>query len=558
MWSRFNGTSWSAPRSIDPDSRGAFAVVAAATNGRVVASWLRATAAPLSDDPQALRAYFKTFEVVTAMYDDSSQSWTNEQQLTNDTAADTDLRIAAYDSRVLLTWQSNSDGELVGTTTSPSTLRYASLNGNSWSAIGTIVSGLTNVVHHVTSLGKTNGVAVLAKERIDTSVSQASVAAYTWDFARWSAVTIGDPTVDNRSPVVAHDQNSQAHVVWISDSNLVEAVLPNTTPAIIRPASRTLAFQAATLLPSPSGHLSLIREDIASGGAAHVFAMTYDPVAHTWSTDLPLTDENSVAHEFTGYFDASEVLHGAFLATSVDYTTDVVDVSGVPTRIANVPHEADTELLLLDHRLATDLAVSNADVTLSNREPSAGDNLTITVTVHNNGDFTTPACQVGVFNGDPDKGGKLLTSTTVPVLRGGESGHAQLSFVVSTNLTQLVIVVDAANAINEVSKANNRVTLPLGNRAPDARVVASSTSGKAPMNITFDATRSSDPDGDPVTFYWVFDDGAPAQEGAVVTHRFDRPGDYAVSVIAVDSRGARSSATVMVKVASAKQRGVRH
>jgi cytochrome c len=47
-----------------------------------------------------------------------------------------------------------------------------------------------------------------------------------------------------------------------------------------------------------------------------------------------------------------------------------------------------------------------------------------------------------------------------------------------------------------------RVVYRRGNRAPVARLVASETAGKKPLELTFDAATSSDPDGDALKFVW--------------------------------------------------------
>ncbi len=66
-------------------------------------------------------------------------------------------------------------------------------------------------------------------------------------------------------------------------------------------------------------------------------------------------------------------------------------------------------------------------------------------------------------------------------------------------------------------------------------------------SVTFDASGSSDPDGDIARYTWDFGDGATG-EGMIATHTFDHPGEFVVLLTVTDSAGAEARATRLVQV----------
>lgn len=97
-----------------------------------------------------------------------------------------------------------------------------------------------------------------------------------------------------------------------------------------------------------------------------------------------------------------------------------------------------------------------------------------------------------------------------------------------------------------------RVVYRRGNRAPLARLVASETAGKQPLAITFDAGTSTDADGDALKFVWSIAGKEQSASGAKFAHTFDQPGSYEVSVTAIDSTGAKSTAKETINVGNGR------
>ncbi|MFP4259899.1 MAG: PKD domain-containing protein [Opitutales bacterium] len=85
------------------------------------------------------------------------------------------------------------------------------------------------------------------------------------------------------------------------------------------------------------------------------------------------------------------------------------------------------------------------------------------------------------------------------------------------------------------------------NEPPVPIFTASATSVEAGAPVTFDASASHDPDGDPIRLSWEFGDGRKA-EGAVATHSFDKPGRFDVVCIVKDARGRATSTFQRIEV----------
>ncbi|HSH78432.1 MAG TPA: PQQ-dependent sugar dehydrogenase [Herpetosiphonaceae bacterium] len=85
------------------------------------------------------------------------------------------------------------------------------------------------------------------------------------------------------------------------------------------------------------------------------------------------------------------------------------------------------------------------------------------------------------------------------------------------------------------------------NRTPTADVSASPTSGPAPLEVTFNGSGSSDPDGNSLTYLWNFGDGSAEREttSATTNYRYSAQGTYTASLRVRDSRGAISAAATV-------------
>ncbi|MEO1261995.1 MAG: glycosyl hydrolase family 8 [Bacteroidota bacterium] len=85
------------------------------------------------------------------------------------------------------------------------------------------------------------------------------------------------------------------------------------------------------------------------------------------------------------------------------------------------------------------------------------------------------------------------------------------------------------------------------NNAPTASFTLSPSSGQAPLAVSFDASASSDPDGDPLSYFWNFGDGNSAT-GEVVNHTYTTAGTFTAILTVNDGNGGTGSDSEVVTV----------
>ncbi len=93
-----------------------------------------------------------------------------------------------------------------------------------------------------------------------------------------------------------------------------------------------------------------------------------------------------------------------------------------------------------------------------------------------------------------------------------------------------------------------RIHYAAGNQAPKAVASATPTSGDVPLPVQLDATGSSDPDGDSLTYAWDTDGDGQYDDSdtALQQWTYGEPGTYPVGLKVTDSHGASSTDTVAI------------
>jgi prepilin-type N-terminal cleavage/methylation domain-containing protein len=126
----------------------------------------------------------------------------------------------------------------------------------------------------------------------------------------------------------------------------------------------------------------------------------------------------------------------------------------------------------------------------------------------------------------------------------------------NTGLKLITVTVSRKGAKLTTLKAYRSVawvdTIPTptdatSNHTPTAAVTASRTTNRTTLTTTLDASTSSDPDGDALSYVWNFGDGTSGN-GVSVTHTYNVIGTYNATVTIYDGHGGAASAAVVLSV----------
>ncbi|MEM8898696.1 MAG: PKD domain-containing protein [Bacteroidota bacterium] len=135
----------------------------------------------------------------------------------------------------------------------------------------------------------------------------------------------------------------------------------------------------------------------------------------------------------------------------------------------------------------------------------------------------------------------------------GNTGTGQITSHLYNNggtLTVQLIVTD-----DDGGKDTATVVLTLGqspNDLPTASFTANNLldtlTGPAPLNVLFNASSSSDPDGTVASYTWNFGDGTPEETGILVQHQYANQGTFDAVLTVADNRGGTDTDTLVVVV----------
>ena len=475
VYSLWDGTAWSAPAQITDDTYfDNNPQVGFDGSGHALVVWERFNDPALTVDTTLDVTLTKKSEIVYAIYDMAAGTWTAPVALTNDNVFDYSPRLSAgNDGQVMLAWISNPSGELFPPAGQTQTINTRIWNGSSWSSTQAAHSGLEGLVDFTLAYRNSTDAVIVVVRDLDANPSSAGdqeLFYVTWDGTTWSELTrLTNDAVDDANPTVLYDSAASRRLVWLKDAEVVLLDGNWGQP----PVSTTITDTDAMLLDmrvvaDTADNLALIWQGQSDAGA-DVFYSIYDNDTQTWRLQDRLTSNLPMEKSMAPAFNADGELWIGYARDEVLFEDRVIS----PTlTISDVVTFGQTDLYVLRHTTGRDLKLTDADLTVSNDNPSPGDTIVISATVRNDGDFGLNGVSAAFYDGDPDAGGVSIgvTQTLGSVLAAGASHTFTTTWTVPAGAVPhtLYAVADPADAIAERSEINNTASRSL--MTPDLRV----------------------------------------------------------------------------------------
>lgn len=145
-----------------------------------------------------------------------------------------------------------------------------------------------------------------------------------------------------------------------------------------------------------------------------------------------------------------------------------------------------------------------------------------------------------------DGSSAIITST--PTITHTYTSHGEFE-------ARLTVIDD--DGLNDTDVVSVNSLNPNPTVKPVADIQVSSTTGTAPLTVNFDASGSSDSNGQIILYRWKFGDASSAISGdhETISHTYTKAGTYTARLTVVDDEGLKDIATKVIVVASSNVQG---
>jgi hypothetical protein len=464
MFSAWNGSSWNDPKPISDDGTADFHPhIVAFSNGSALAAW--ENAGQVVPDNATTDQMMSTVEIATSFFDTQSKTWIKTQRITNNTFLDRSPTLSAANSNdAMLVWISNQHNDLRGDAANPNTLWSAHWDGTAWST-PQVIGMMSNAIlkYDLRYNGsEANLILVVDTDNDPTTDSDHELYRAHFQNGVWeSIVRITVDAVPDENPHIAVDSTGRNILVWLKGDQVFSAIDLDMTKGnpIANPGSSTNIgdFKVAS---SPSKGIAIVWPETSATSDSELQAIFFDPVIGVWGNKEQLTSDQLLKQHLAVAFDGANNLIAVYDGSDISSQSSRQASSRTANASSVNATPITTDLYMLTHPIAGDLAIDPNSLTSSPPNPRMGDTVALSATVLNAGDFAIASVPVNFYQGDPSSGGSLIGSVNASDLAPGDSKQVSLPWtpVVTNSPYSIYVIVDPSQSLNDANRSNNVVS----------------------------------------------------------------------------------------------------
>jgi len=446
-WNSYYGWSQPTPIAMDNNVDSSPSISSLPGSGQICI-WTHETLEAVEGDP------FASFNSTEVFYSTYNGGWSVPSNITNNSQIEGHPDVASGNSMTIAVWEADQDND--PGTTHDAELFYSIYQTGSWSMPQMVVEG-GNVgmdwMPKVAFLPDGNAMVVWMNDADGnyTPQNQFTLVAsiYNTTTGNWSAVSDIHTGVVNPSYDFAVNPSGELMLVF-TEEEYIQAEDANHTIlfTVIRSAegnwSEASPFTTELGIVSPNVEVTDQGYYLLS---ASVLADNWNVVSwvqldenYTWTPSLNISDDE--------YPDDQ-------LVTSIDPTNGRVMNLWLKS---NRSQGSTFDVFARDMQILPELTIEG-DLTLSDPNAHAGDNITLSIPVNNTGLAKAENLEVRFYKGDPDQwGSEEIGTSTIGSIIPGELKTVSTHWIVPDVGAPLDIYakVDWAGAITEINESNNK------------------------------------------------------------------------------------------------------
>lgn len=456
----FTGADWVSSRVTDDLLAEFSPATASIPGGGLLAAWTR-VGGDISDaeGPEDILA---ELEIVVAERDGTTGDWTTPVQLTDNQVLDRDPVPFVFANGKAVVWVQNAGGVSPGSALSGDRLLVAGEVAGTWQAPQVLWQedkGLVQLAVTVDGQDEAHVLFTVDEDGDPETTADRELYAVSTSGGVWQSPTrLTDNAVEDSLPLLLAIEGTPT-AIWKSGENLLYSVLNPWNPQAIY-QEQTLANEAPTLAGIELAGGAAIAYTTQTGDGVDIVAAFYDAADDIWSLPRQLTNDEDAESGISMAWDGEDLMLAYVKTRTVRQDVDV-EIEGTVYTIPNVPQPSQADIALLCHRPGLDPSLAAGSLVIDPPIPAAGTTATLTVQVQNRGDYTVENIDVSFYEGDPEAGGVLIGTTTVPgSLLAGDNAEAELAWTVpdASAAVEVFAVVDPDENLDDRNRLNNTVS----------------------------------------------------------------------------------------------------